>query len=71
MIFPLTLLDYIGNVLDIGQEILKESGIYSMSYVVVNLSLFVVIFTARQSFLFCNKVIKLKNKENNNIIINQ
>jgi hypothetical protein len=28
-----------------------------MSYVVVNLSLFVVISTARQGFLFCNKVI--------------
>ena len=28
-----------------------------MSYVVVNLSLFVVICTARQDFLFCNKVI--------------
>jgi hypothetical protein len=28
-----------------------------MSYVVVNLSLFVVICTARQGFLFCNKVI--------------
>ena len=30
-----------------------------MSYVVVNLSLFVVICTARQGFLFCNKVIIL------------
>jgi len=28
-----------------------------MSYVVVNLSLFVVICTARQGFMFCNKVI--------------
>jgi hypothetical protein len=28
-----------------------------ISYVVVNLSLFVVICTARQGFLFCNKVI--------------
>jgi hypothetical protein len=28
-----------------------------MSYVVVNLSLFVVICTARQGFLFCNKAI--------------
>ena len=28
-----------------------------MSYVVVNLSLFVVVCTARQGFLFCNKII--------------
>ena len=28
-----------------------------MSYVVVNLSLFVVICTAHKGFLFCNKVI--------------
>ena len=42
-----------------------------MSYVVVNLSLFVVICTARKGFLFCNKVIIIywsRSRHRNEII---
>ena len=48
---------YILLTCDINLNLIWILTVCWMSYVVVNLSLFVVICTARQGFLFCNKVI--------------